>query len=63
MTGASYDPLGDDRTENEDEAPNAVDGNLDTVWRTVRYNSSRLGGLKPGLGSCSASGRRRRPAS
>jgi serine/threonine protein kinase len=50
VTGASYDPLGDDRTENEDEAPNAVDGNLDTVWRTVRYNSSRLGGLKPGVG-------------
>jgi eukaryotic-like serine/threonine-protein kinase len=50
VTGASYDPLGDDLSENEDEAPNAVDGDPATVWRTVRYKSSGLGGLKPGVG-------------
>jgi putative peptidoglycan lipid II flippase len=50
VTGSSYDPLGNDRSEHEGEAPNAVDGDPTTVWRTDRYNSPSLGGLKPGVG-------------
>jgi eukaryotic-like serine/threonine-protein kinase len=50
VTGASYDPLGDDLSENEEDAPKALDGDPDTVWRTVRYRSAALGSLKPGVG-------------
>jgi hypothetical protein len=43
------DPLGDG-TENPAEAPLAIDGNPDTVWSTVHYNSAAFGQLKTGLG-------------
>jgi putative peptidoglycan lipid II flippase len=49
VTGSSYDPLGDG-SEHDPEAANAVDGDATTVWRTDRYNSPSLGGLKPGVG-------------
>ena len=48
--GSSYDPEGNDRSEHEPEAPNAVDGNAATVWQTDRYKSAELGGLKAGVG-------------
>jgi serine/threonine protein kinase len=50
VDGSSYDPLGDDRTEHQEEAPLAVDGDLTTVWETDRYRTAALGGLKPGVG-------------
>jgi len=45
----SFDPEGD-RSENDEELPALVDGSRDTSWHTDRYNSSSLGGLKPGVG-------------
>jgi len=45
----SFDPEGD-RSENDEQLPALVDGSLDTSWQTDRYNSARLGGLKPGVG-------------
>ena len=50
IEGASYDPLGNPQSENDEDAENAVDGDPDTVWQTDRYNSAALGGLKPGVG-------------
>jgi serine/threonine protein kinase len=50
VVGTSYDPLGDDRSEHEADAPNAVDGNTATVWETDRYKTAALGGLKAGVG-------------
>jgi serine/threonine-protein kinase len=50
VAASSYDPFGDDRTENESEVPNATDGNPATYWSTDHYFSQNLGGLKPGVG-------------
>ena len=44
-----HDPDGDGAEDRED-VPNAADGNPDTTWRTERYDSAQLGGLKPGVG-------------
>jgi len=47
----AYDPFGNPRTENDNDAPNAVDGNPQTEWRTSHYKRSpNFGGLKPGVG-------------
>ena len=45
------DPQGEDREENPDLTPNAVDGNPTTSWRTATYDQ-QLGpeGLKTGVG-------------
>ena len=45
-----YDPYGNDKHENPQEAPLAVDTNPATAWHTVRYKSPDLGGGKPGVG-------------
>jgi eukaryotic-like serine/threonine-protein kinase len=45
--GSPGDPPGQ---ENEGEAPLVRDGNTDTSWKTTRYNSADVGGLKPGVG-------------
>ena len=49
VTGSAYDPLGDGG-EHDEQAGNAVDSNLATVWETDRYRSAGLGGLKTGVG-------------
>jgi serine/threonine protein kinase len=47
----SYDPFASPRTENDNDAPKAVDGNPETQWRTSHYKRSpNFGGLKPGVG-------------
>jgi len=46
-----FDPHGDDKSENSDEARLAIDDNLTTGWRTSTYlGSAELGGLKDGVG-------------
>jgi len=50
-TATDFDPLGRPPRENRDLAPDAVDGDPATAWRTVTYyNRPDLGGLKPGVG-------------
>jgi eukaryotic-like serine/threonine-protein kinase len=45
----SYDPDGDDGTENDSLVPSAIDGDASTAWTTVCYSSKFLGG-KAGVG-------------
>jgi hypothetical protein len=47
-----FDPKADggDADENGDTAKLAIDGKVNTVWRTEKYRSAALGGLKPGVG-------------
>ena len=46
-----FDPQGEDRTENADEAALASDGDLKTGWQTSTYfGTAELGGLKDGVG-------------
>ncbi len=45
-----FDPEGDDGAENNDLAPNAIDGDPDSRWRTSRYNRAGFAGLKSGVG-------------
>lgn len=46
-----FDPFGDDGgTENNDLAPNAIDGDTESRWRTSRYTRAEFAGLKPGVG-------------
>jgi len=45
-----FDPPPGSGNERAEEVPNAVDGNQATVWRTERYRSAALGGLKAGVG-------------
>ena len=45
----SYDPDGDDGTENDSLVPLAIDGDSTTAWTTVCYSSKFLGG-KGGVG-------------
>ncbi|MBJ7470404.1 MAG: serine/threonine protein kinase [Solirubrobacteraceae bacterium] len=47
----AYDPFGtgDLRDEHDEEAPNVVDGNPNTVWTTENYNAGTLA-PKPGVG-------------
>jgi eukaryotic-like serine/threonine-protein kinase len=41
---------GGDNTENDDDAPLAVDGRADTAWQTEGYNNRDITLLKPGVG-------------
>ncbi|MEY2472054.1 MAG: eukaryotic-like serine/threonine-protein kinase [Actinomycetota bacterium] len=49
VTTKSFDPQGD-KTERENEARFAVDGNPRTMWTTDRYRSAHFGNLKDGVG-------------
>ena len=47
----SFDPMGaGEPTENEPEAPNAIDGDALTSWRTEEYTTRTFGNLKSGVG-------------
>ena len=46
-----FDPFANPPEENPDTAPNAIDGNPATTWRTSTYRGNpALGGLKSGVG-------------
>jgi serine/threonine-protein kinase len=45
----SFDPQGDDQTENDEEASNVTDGDATTAWSTTCYKSSTFGS-KSGVG-------------
>ena len=45
----SFDPQGDDQTENDNEASNVTDSDLTTAWSTTCYKSSTFGS-KSGVG-------------
>ena len=45
----SFDPQGDDKTENEDQARNVTDGDATTTWSTSCYKSPTFGS-KSGVG-------------
>ena len=46
-----FDPQGEDKSENPDEAALTIDDNPETGWRTSSYfGNARLGGLKNGVG-------------
>ncbi len=47
---ADFDPFGDDRSENPDEVPGAIDQRPGTGWSTEHYRTADFGGLKDGLG-------------
>lgn len=48
---ADFDPQGEDKEENPDDAKLAADGDPLTGWRTATYfGSPKLGGLKDGVG-------------
>lgn len=50
ITGVkSFDPEGDDKTENEDTVLNVTDGDPDTWWSTTCYRSTTFGS-KSGVG-------------
>lgn len=44
-----FDPFGDG-AEHDDALALAIDGDARSAWTTERYDSPRLGGLKPGVG-------------
>ncbi|MBW3614130.1 MAG: protein kinase [Actinobacteria bacterium] len=46
----SFDPQGNDRSENEDDVGAVTDGDPNTSWSTVRYDTREFGGLKEGVG-------------
>ena len=46
----AFDPPPGSGIEHDDELPFLVDGDPATRWTTENYNSSRFGGLKPGVG-------------
>lgn len=50
VVASSFDPEANPPTENEAEAPLAVDNNPATQWRTDRYRRANFGNLKDGLG-------------
>jgi serine/threonine protein kinase len=50
VTPLSFDPPPGSGVEHDDELPFLIDGDETSVWRTENYNSSRFGGLKPGVG-------------
>lgn len=45
-----FDPYGSPPRESRRTVPAAYDGDPATTWRTERYRSARLGGIKPGVG-------------
>jgi serine/threonine-protein kinase len=57
LTGiTSYDPFGDNKTENTPAAPNITDGNQATYWSTEHYNDAPSLD-KPGVGVVVDAGR------
>jgi serine/threonine protein kinase len=46
----SFDPFSNDKTENESQTNNLIDGDLGTSWTTQTYNSRKFGNLKAGVG-------------
>ncbi|MBP2704663.1 protein kinase family protein [Microbispora sp. RL4-1S] len=50
VSATGFDPLGDDRAENPEYAPLAIDGKPSTEWHTDSYTSADLGRLKDGVG-------------
>jgi serine/threonine-protein kinase len=49
-TVKSFDPEGNDGTENDADLPLLHDGDAATTWGTDRYKSAAFGGLKHGVG-------------
>jgi serine/threonine-protein kinase len=49
-TPLAFDPPPGSGVEHDDELPFLVDGDPSSVWTTENYNTSRFGGLKPGVG-------------
>jgi serine/threonine-protein kinase len=50
LTGAkAFDPPPGDGSENDDEAPSAIDGKPETFWQTQGYNDPAIR-IKPGVG-------------
>jgi serine/threonine-protein kinase len=50
LTGASaFDPPPGDGSENDADAPNAIDGDPNTLWQTQGYNDPAIK-IKPGVG-------------
>jgi len=49
-TPLAFDPPPGSGIEHDDELPFLVDADPSSVWRTENYNTSRFGGLKPGVG-------------
>lgn len=45
-----FDPAPGNGSENPNQTKLAIDGRPGTAWRTVAYNSTSFGGLKPGVG-------------
>ena len=52
VSAKSFDPQSADaiKSENEQLAPLAFDGDVSTSWRTERYNNAGFAGLKDGVG-------------
>ena len=46
----TFDPEGDDGSENDEMLPALTDGDAATTWRTDIYHSTDFGGIKPGVG-------------
>jgi hypothetical protein len=46
----AFDPPPGDGVENAGAVPNTIDGDPVTAWDTERYDTSRFGGLKTGVG-------------
>jgi hypothetical protein len=49
LPAESFDPYGDDRSENQATVGNVADGDPATVWKTSNYNDN-FPKLKPGVG-------------
>ena len=50
LSVTAFDPPPGDGAENNAAVPNVLDGDPGTAWETERYDTSRFGGLKPGVG-------------
>lgn len=50
VTVRAFDPPPGDGRENDAAVANAVDGDAGTAWESERYDTSRFGGLKQGVG-------------
>lgn len=50
VAASSFDPEANPPTENESQAPLAVDGKPETLWRTERYRRANFANLKDGVG-------------
>jgi tRNA A-37 threonylcarbamoyl transferase component Bud32 len=49
LPATSFDPFGDDKSENQAAVANVADGDPNTVWKTSSYNDN-FPKLKPGVG-------------